>query len=156
MLFLPYLQMQLFRKLSMKTVNSAGIVTYLKENNQLLYLLLHYPSGHWDFPKGKLEPGETKEQAAMRELKEETGLTATINPGFLEPINYFFPDQEGGTVAKTVFFFVGQTTSKDVTVSHEHQGYIWLSYHDALMKLSYQNAKEILKKAHLFLHTKAS
>lgn len=141
-------------KVCMKTVASAGIVTYIRENSTIYYLLLHYPSGHWDFPKGKLEPGETKEQAAARELKEETGLTAVVNEGFEEPINYFFKDQEGNTVAKTVFFFVGLGSSKEVQVSHEHQGYVWLTYHDALTRLSYQNAKEILKKAHLFLHTK--
>ena len=59
------------------------------------YLLLHYESGHWDFPKGKIEEGETPEQAALRELKEETGIEdAEILPGFTEGIKYFFHREE--------------------------------------------------------------
>jgi len=55
---------------------SAGFVVFTeREDGKRLYLLLHYPSGHWDFPKGHVEEGESEIRAALRELREETGLT---------------------------------------------------------------------------------
>lgn len=77
----------------MKQQHSAGIITYtLDDNNEILYLLLRYGAGHWDLPKGKIESGETKQEAALRELMEETGLTATIDNNFEEQIKYIFTD----------------------------------------------------------------
>jgi 8-oxo-dGTP pyrophosphatase MutT (NUDIX family) len=133
------------------SMESAGIVIYYLKNNQPEYLLLHYfPGNHWDFPKGKMEPGETQEEAALRELKEETGLTVTIDPGFLEIISYQLTvDQKA--IQKKVYFFVGQATSSQVTLSHEHQDYKWLLYEQALQQLTYNNARDLLKSAHLYI-----
>ena len=52
---------------------SCGAVVFRKDD-EVKYLLLHYTPGHWDFPKGKQEIGETEEQAASREIEEETGI----------------------------------------------------------------------------------
>ena len=53
---------------------SAGIVLFRKEESKTLFLLLHYPSGHWDFVKGKMEKNESTHETAIRETKEETGI----------------------------------------------------------------------------------
>jgi bis(5'-nucleosidyl)-tetraphosphatase len=131
----------------MKTVHSAGIIVYHDDKGNREYLLLHYPSGHWEFPKGKLEKGETNTQAALRELKEETGLDAVLKPDFCESITYFFKSFDGQTVQKTVDLFIGQSMSTQVTLSHEHQGYAWLPYEQALERLTYENAKKTFAKA---------
>lgn len=132
-------------------MKSAGIIIYYLKNNHPEYLLLHYfPGNHWDFPKGKMEPGETQKETALRELKEETGLTVVIDPGFLETISYqLIIDQK--SVQKTVYFFVGQSTTLKVDLSHEHQDYKWLPYEQALLQLTYNNAQELLKSAHLYI-----
>lgn len=133
---------------------SAGLVLYRdnKETSEREYLLLHYVSGHWDFPKGKIEPGETKHQAAIRELAEETGLTAEILPGFEEQFTYWFRSHDGGELLqKTVYFFIGRTEQKEVVLSHEHIGFVWLPYEEALVKLTYENARDMLKKVQAFL-----
>lgn len=129
---------------------SAGIITLSQKNDEQKYLILHYLSGHWDFPKGKLEPGETQHQAAHRELQEETGLSAEILPGFQESLTYTFKER-GKIIRKTVTFFVGITHEQPIRLSREHTGYLWLPYEKAHEKLTYQNAKELLKKAHEFL-----
>jgi len=137
----------------MKRVFSAGIIVYTVKDKVIYYLLLHYPAGHWEFPKGKIEGGESKHVAAVRELQEETGLTAQIQPGFEEQFSYYLRDREGGVIFKTVFFFVGCTKQEQVTISHEHRGSAWMVYEEALHELTYQNAKDLLQKAHSFLQT---
>lgn len=130
---------------------SAGIIVFRETDKGRVYLLLHYPHGHWDLAKGKLEKGETREQAAHRELMEETGLKAHIIPGFEHELSYFFK-HGSELIKKTVSFFVGETDTQEVCLSHEHSGFAWLSYQDALERLSFENAKEILEKAELFLN----
>lgn len=132
---------------------SAGIITFARKNHEQKYLILHYLSGHWDFPKGKLEPGETHPQAAHRELQEETGLTAEIIPGFQESLSYTFKER-GKLIKKTVTFFVGACDEQPVRLSREHTGYLWLPYEKAHEKLTYQNAKDLLQKADEFLKKK--
>jgi bis(5'-nucleosidyl)-tetraphosphatase len=131
---------------------SAGIVVYSIKDYEIHYLILHYISGHWDLAKGKLESGETKIQAAQRELTEETGLTAEIIPGFEQSLSYVFKER-GKMVKKTVTFFVGKTEQQSVRLSREHQGYLWLTYEKAYEKLTYNNAKDLLKNVHEFLKT---
>jgi bis(5'-nucleosidyl)-tetraphosphatase len=132
----------------MKHMYSAGIVTYIIQDNVIFYLLLHYTAGHWEFPKGTMEKGETKEDTAIRELEEETGLTAIIDEDFEESINYPFMTYDKEIVQKTVYFFTGRATSNKVKLSHEHSDYKWLPYKEALMQLTYANGKTLLKTAH--------
>jgi len=127
---------------------SAGIITYIIKNKEPLYLLLHYTAGHWEFPKGTMEPGENKQETANRELYEETGLTASIDDDFEESIQYFFVTHDKQKVLKTVYFFTGKANTDVVTLSHEHVDFIWLPYKEALNQLTYDRSKPLLKKAH--------
>ena len=125
---------------------SAGIVVV----NDGRFLLLHYDAGHWDFPKGHIEKDESPEEAALRELKEETGISAEILPGFAEKIHYFYK-KEGKLVSKDVVFFIAKTKTSDVRLSFEHKGFIWLPFKDAVERLTYDNAKEVLKKVDAYV-----
>ena len=81
--------------------------------------------------KENLENKETNLQAAIRELKEETGLTAEIYKGFEQSLSYMFKDPRGELVHKTVTFFVGRAETKKVILSDEHLSYKWLPYKEA-------------------------
>ena len=130
---------------------SAGIVLFRRENDKILFLLLHYPSGHWDFVKGKMENGETPHETAIRETKEETGITdVTFFDNFEEWIQYNF-QFEGELVNKKVVFFLAETKSKDVEISHEHLGYTWMDYLTAMEKTTFDNAKTVLSKSYALL-----
>ncbi len=145
----------------MPVEKSAGAVIFRKENNTIYYLLLHYPSSakasrdYWDFPKGHIEKGEKEIDTVRREVEEETGLKGIeFVEGFREWIRYFFRFQ-GKNILKFVTFYLAKTKARDVKVSEEHLGYEWLPYDDALVKLLFKNAKEILKKADDFLSKKS-
>ncbi|MCW3995621.1 MAG: NUDIX domain-containing protein [Candidatus Bathyarchaeota archaeon] len=129
---------------------SCGAVIFLR-NEPTKYLLLNYAASHWDFVKGNVEPNESEKQTVIRELQEETGITdAKFIDGFRETISYFYRRQNL-TVHKEVVFFLMETQTPKIQLSFEHIGYVWLSYADAQEKLTYKNAKDILKKAHDYL-----
>ena len=130
---------------------SAGIVLYRKENTKNLFLLLHYPSGHWDFVKGKMEKNETTHETAIRETKEETGITDIVfTENFEEWIEYNFKYQ-GKLIQKKVVFFLAETKTKEIKISHEHIGYIWTDYNASMEKTTFDNAKTVLTKAQALL-----
>ena len=130
---------------------SAGIVLFRKENSKNLFLLLHYPSGHWDFVKGKMEKGESTHETAIRETKEETGITdVNFLDGFEEWIEYNFQFQKE-LVHKKVVFFLAQTKTKEINISHEHLDYTWMDYNTAMEKTTFDNAKIVLTKAQMLL-----
>ena len=126
---------------------SSGVVLFRKENGKNLFLLLHYPSGHWDFVKGKMEKDESPHQTAIRETKEETGIEdIQFIDNFEEWIEYNF-QYDGELVHKKVVFFLGETKTKDVVISHEHLGHTWMDYLTAMEKTTFDNAKTVLTKA---------
>lgn len=130
---------------------SAGVVVFRRENSKILFLLLHYPSGHWDFVKGKMEKGETTHQTAIRETREETGITdISFVDDFEEWIEYNFQFQ-GELVHKKVVFFLGETKTKDVSISHEHLNHAWMDYLTAMEKTTFDNAKTVLTKSYSLL-----
>ena len=137
----------------MKKQECAGFILFYAYKKQISYLILHYASGHWDFPKGKIEPGETQEQAAVRELFEETGLQARIIPDFTAVLSYRFKETDGTSTYKTVHYFLAQADRQSVVLSHEHQGYEWLSFEEAMQRVTYKNARLVLQKAHVFLES---
>ncbi len=129
---------------------SCGAVVFRK-NQEIRYLLLRYEAGHWEFVKGEVEANEGERDTVIRELKEETGITdARFIGDFREKISYFFKSG-GKTIYKEVTFFLIETQASDVELSHEHTGYEWLNYKNAMERLTFNNAKNVLKKAHNFL-----
>ena len=134
----------------MKFLVSAGVVVFRIRHNVREYLLLYHSSGHWDFPKGKMEKGESRRDTALRELQEEANITAMLHDGFQEELSYIFRNQ-GELTKKTVYFFLGEAEDKDVTISYEHEGFEWLAYKQALERLTFKNAQLVLEKAEKFL-----
>ena len=129
---------------------SAGIILF-NEINERKFLLLNYPSKHWDFVKGKMEKDETTHETALRETHEETGITdVEFLDGFQEEIEYYFyADKQ--EIHKKVIFFLGKTKTTEIKLSHEHLDYIWLKFDMALNKTTYENAKNLLIKSRDFL-----
>jgi len=135
----------------MREQKSAGIVLFRNDSGKNEFLLLNYPQGHWDFVKGKVEQGETPHETALRETKEETGITnIEFIDGFEESVEYDFRFKKEN-IHKKVIFFLAKTNEKNIKLSHEHNDYLWLEYNDALKKTTFENAKNVLTKANEFL-----
>jgi 8-oxo-dGTP pyrophosphatase MutT (NUDIX family) len=148
----------------MPVEKSAGaVVFYRSPEGKIEYLLLEHRAGHWGFPKGLVEENEKPEEAARREVGEETDIEDfEIIIGFKETEKYYFRVKydyqikergwkKGEGILKFVTYFLAQAKTKQVKLSHEHIGYLWLNYDDALEKVTYSGAKKILKKANEFL-----
>jgi len=119
------------------------------------YLLLHYSAGHWDLPKGHVEAGESEEETARREIREETGIEEIeFLPGFREEISYSRRNERGETIGKDVVFFLAKTTESAVKLSDEHTGSLWLPFSLAARKMTYENARGVLRKADKLLSGK--
>ena len=135
----------------MKEAISSGIILFNENESIRKYLLLNYPTGHWDFIKGGIENDENPHQTSIREAKEETGITdIEFIDGYEEKIEYFFR-ANNHDIHKKVIFFLAKTNSINVKLSHEHLNFIWLDYENALKKLTYDNAVNLLKKSEQFL-----
>jgi 8-oxo-dGTP pyrophosphatase MutT (NUDIX family) len=131
---------------------SCGCIAFRESNGFKEFLLLHYPSGHWDLPKGHVEDHDRDEIAtAVRELEEETGLKPKqVYDGFMTQIHYEYKF-DGQDHEKDVDFFLIKVNDNEVNLSHEHKGFVWLDFEKALHKLTFDNAKDVLVAAQGFL-----
>lgn len=111
------------------------------ENEKIL--LIRQLSGAWGFPKGHVENGETEEETAIREVKEETNIEVKINPQKRYTMNY---TTDKGLYKEVVLFMAekvgGYLRKQDAEIIQAG----WFDYKDALETLTYDNTKELLKK----------
>lgn len=128
---------------------SCGAVIFRTTENETNFLLIkNKRSTHWGFPKGHVEVGETKEETAIREVLEETGMHITLLSGFATKSDYKIQ----GRIEKSVTIFLGQTTDTDTVIQQEEiEDFIWMNYENALNFLKFENDKVILRQANDFL-----
>ena len=107
-------------------------------------LIKHSNSGHWSFPKGHIENGETELETAAREIKEETGVTAYIDERFREVVTY---SPKRDVIKDVVYFFATTDDYETKNQESEVSDIKWVDLNDALAHITYKNDKEILKKS---------
>lgn len=138
---------------------SAGIIIYRKDNEEIKFLLLYHGKGYWNFPKGKLEIEERSFRAALREVREETGLgprDLRFKEWFKVYDKYIY-QREGQKVFKTVIYYLAETARRDIRISsREHEGYGWFLYKEADRLLKHKNLKINLKRAYDLIRKKGS
>ncbi len=130
-----------------KYEKSCGIIPFRKIGRNRKYLLVQNIGGHWEFPKGHQEKGETDRGTARREFFEETGLKTkrVFGPAFFE--HYFFT-WKGKRKSKKVYYFLGEAAMGEVKIQAEEiVNHAWLTYRAALKKLTYKEVREILRQA---------
>lgn len=126
---------------------SCGSVIFRKDN-ELQVLVIRQNQGHWCFPKGHVEKDETERETALREVREETGLTIRFLNGFREETHY--SPREG--VEKDVVWFIGTPTSGELKRQKEEVAEIlWVGIVEGSALLTYENDKRMFRKAVKFM-----
>jgi len=130
---------------------SVGAIVF---NTRGDFLVLHYPGtkrDYWGLVKGHVEEDESEIDTLRREMQEETGIKdLKIISGFRKETHYFF-NRSDKTISKRVIFYLVKSFTNTIQLSHEHIGYKWLPYNEALKRLTFNGPKKVLKKAHKHL-----
>jgi ADP-ribose pyrophosphatase YjhB (NUDIX family) len=122
----------------------------VRSHGGAIELCLIRPAGRtvWALPKGWVEPGETHEMAALREIREETGMDGDIEAD-LDTIEYWFYSRgDQARVHKIVHFFLVRACGGD-TARHDHEvaEAAWFSVDRALDRMTYPNERQVVRRA---------
>lgn len=130
----------------MRREKSCGGVVYKIENGTPYFLLIkHRKGGHWAFPKGHMEFGESERETARREIREETGVSGKFIKGFRRSVSYMIR----GTIHKEVVYFLYEISPDSVIVKQEEEiGQAEFVAADQVMeRLTYENDKITFSRA---------
>lgn len=132
----------------MKKEKSCGAVVYKIENGEKMFLIEHMKMGHYSLPKGHVEEDETEIETAKREILEETSLEVLIDSSFREVITYS-PREDS---IKDVVYFIGKIIGGTMKNQESEVSEIcFLKFNEALDLLTYENDKNVLKKANDYI-----
>jgi bis(5'-nucleosidyl)-tetraphosphatase len=112
------------------------------------FLLLKNRRGFWGFPQGHKERGESDIETLRREVSEETGIVYLDIQSYVGKIRYSYFKADGMKSEKEVTFYFATTSTREIKISEEHEGYRWHAFHDALSILDHRQLKSILLKGH--------
>lgn len=130
---------------------SYGVIPVRHLRGEWEVLLVHHLAGHWGFPKGHKEEDESPQQAAERELAEETGLRMVrymSNEPLSESYIYLLDNQ---SVHKEVFYFVGEVEGALSVQAEELYEARWHTFQAARDALSFQESKTLLERTSALL-----
>ncbi|MCL4489507.1 MAG: NUDIX domain-containing protein [Chloroflexi bacterium] len=127
---------------------SAGAVVYYR-GEEIKYLLLL--STYWGFPKGMIEAHEDERAAALREIREETGLEVNLVSGFRKVDDYWY-QRRGQRIHKQAIYFLAEARSETVQISWEHEDWVWLTLDEALGRLKFKGLRDLLVEANEFMN----
>ena len=134
----------------MKKDYAYGVIVFYVENGTVYYLILKQIQGHWSFPKGHAEDGETKLETAKRELEEETGISEVelISDEPRVRDEYIINSKKSKPVQKIVEFFIGEVGSKDIVMQEgEIFDHKWITTEEGESVFTYDSSKRLLKSA---------
>ena len=145
------------KPIPLKRDEAFGIVPIHRQPDGDRILLIQHHSGHWGFPKGHPDPGETAIATARREFEEETGI-ADYEPiadrAFVE--HYRFK-RDGGSVEKTVTYFPAWVHATTVTCqAQEIRSFAWLPFEEAVQRITYEPSRQVLRQVQDYLQTLGS
>ncbi len=131
-----------------RTEITAGGVVFRHFDDTVHVLLIRDAYGHWGLPKGHLESGESSEEAAVREVREETGLDDLRLGSALSTIDWHFRSNRGVIHKFCHFFLIESPEGEPIPQADEGiTQCLWLPIDDAIRRISYRNTAGVLEEA---------
>ena len=135
----------------MQYEKSCGAVVFTRVDGEIRYVLAQNLEGYYGFPKGHMEPGETEVETALREIREEVGLSPRLIDGFRTCDEHPIPKKPG--VIKQVVYFLAEYEDQEIVFQKEELLSAPLaSYEEAMELFVFEGSKRILTEAHAFLN----
>ena len=142
-----------------KRARSAGGVVFRRDNGAVTVLLLKHSSGKWMLPKGTIEAGETPEGVALREVREEAGISAVrVVADLGEERYYFFWRAEDVYYDKSVRYFLLEFLGGEEPVPQSEEGFVaceWVALDEAMERIKYKETREVVRRAGAVLQSDA-
>ena len=129
---------------------SCGAVVFTREADRIRYVIIQSLEGIYGFPKGHMEAGETEEQTALREIREEVGLNVALLPGFRVAVEHLLP-RKPNTTKRVVYFLAEYENQSLIPQKEELSGVSLMDFDEAMAAFQYENNRIVLKKAKEFL-----
>ena len=129
---------------------SCGAVVYTRAGDTVKYVLVQSLEGFWGFPKGHMEPGETEEQTALREIYEEVRLKVRIQKGFRTTDEHAIPSKPD-VIKQIVYFCAAYDHQEAIPQDSELKAVALATYEEALEMFQFESSRRILREAHDFL-----
>ena len=135
----------------MQYEKSCGAVVFTRVDGKLRYVLAQNLEGYYGFPKGHMEAGETEVETALREIREEVGLSPRLIDGFRTCDEHPIPKKPG--VIKQVVYFLAEYEDQEIAFQKEElMSAPLVSYEEAMALFVFEGSKRILTEAHAFLN----
>lgn len=141
----------------MANEKACGAIIYKTENNVRKYLIIRgvgiYQS-YYGFPKGHMEEGETEQDTAIREVKEETGLDIVLNEDFRTVDEHALAREGRPNDRKTNVYFLAECHAQELVMQEsEVSQIVWMDYDEAMEYIQYEETRRELAEAEQFLRT---
>ncbi len=143
-----------------------GIVPVFSSETDTLFLLIQHQAGHWAFPKGHADPGESALETAKRELEEETGIRdyevleeqsfvesyAFVQESVPSSVKHYAFAKEGELIEKSVTYFVAFVNSMEVVLQVEEiQNSTWICFDEAIDLITFDGNRGVLMEVKAYL-----
>jgi len=124
---------------------AAGAIL-MHEGERDVLLLHQRDEDRWCFPKGHVDPGESLAAAAVREIREETGLSSITLDGELGEVSYrFYQPKKARNVHKTTVYFLAHTSERSVRPERIFDRHEWVSVETALGRVTYETDRRVVE-----------
>ena len=136
----------------MKIEKSCGAVVFTREEGVVKYVIIRSPEGFYGYPKGHMEAGETEEQTALREIKEETGLSVTLLPGFRTEDSHALVREGRPDVTKHIVYFLAEYGGQALHAqSGEVSAIALMTFDEAMAAFQFESSRRILREADAYI-----
>lgn len=134
----------------MKYEKSCGAVVFKRVDSNIKFLIIQSIDGTWGFPKGHMELGESEIETALREIKEEVGITINFINGFRVEDEYLILKNN---ILKKVVYFLAEYKNQEFTYQKEElKTAVLVDYKTALSLFQFDSLKKTLEKAFVYLN----